>query len=53
MTVGQATNLLAVQNLARQQRVGDVEQTLFVLGEKHDAAIVVVGDDSCGLRRRS
>ena len=33
LAVGQATHLVGVQHLARQQRVGNVDKALLVLGE--------------------
>ena len=49
MAVGEAANLVGVENFARQQRVGDVHQPLLVLAEERRAALVLVADDALDL----
>src|SRR5204863_6492408 len=46
MPVGDAADLIGVEDFTRQQRVGDVLQALLVLFQKRRAAIVLAADDA-------
>ena len=46
VSVGQPPHLVGVEDFARQQRVGNVDQPLLVLGQQRGAALVLVVDDA-------
>src|SRR5688500_13254273 len=49
MAVGEPADLVGVEDLARQQRVGDVDQPLLVLGENRGAALVLIANNELDL----